>query len=176
MEFVDFLRDMLGVTEDFAITKIEKDETSKVIRIHLHYLNTHYKSHKLYDHAPEREWQHLNWFDYRCYLVCSLPRYIAEDGKPKVIDINFAPKSKGYTHLFAEKIIEALQQVKVQSTVAELFHTTPYIVRSIMEKAVEYGLSQRREIDDLQYISLDEKAYARGHKYATILIDSQKIM
>lgn len=174
MEFVDFLREMLGITEDFAITQIEKDETDKIIRIHLQYLNKDFKGHKFYDHAPEREWQHLNWFNYRCYLVCSLPRYIASDGQPKTIDINFAPKSKGYTHLFAAHIIEALQKIKVQNTVAELFQTTPYIVRSIMETAVESGLEQRGEVDDLKYVSLDEKAYTQGHKYATILIDSEK--
>ncbi len=174
MDFADFLRDMLGITKDFAITKVNKDEDEKIIRIHLHYLNRNFKGYKIYDYAPEREWQHLNWFDYRCYIVCSLPRYLADDGKPKTIDINFAPKFKGYTHLFAAHIIEALQKVKVQSTVADLFHTTPYIVRSIMEDAVERGLAQRSEINDLEYVSLDEKAYTQGHKYATILIDSQK--
>lgn len=86
----------------------------------------------MYDKTPEREWQHLNWFEYRCYLVCSLPRYLSEDGNPKVIDINFAPKSKGYTNLFALKIIESLEKVRVQSTVAELFSTSSYIVRNIM--------------------------------------------
>jgi len=176
MDFIDFLREMLGITSDFAITSIVKDEDNKHIKIHLQYLNTYYekdgKTYKLYDRTPEREWQHLNWFDYRCYLVSSLPRYISDDGKPKVIDINFAPKSKGYTHLFAFKIIEALQKVRVQNTVAELFNTSAYIVRSIMESAVEYGLEQRGEIANLKHVSLDEKAYTQGHKYATILIDS----
>lgn len=178
MDFIDFLREMLGITSDFAITSIEKDEEDKQIKIHLRYLNTSFekngKSYKLYDKTPEREWQHLNWFEYRCYLVCSLPRYLSEDGKPKVIDINFAPKSKGYTNLFALKIIESLQKVRVQSTVAELFSTSSYIVRSIMESSVEYGLEQRGEINNLEYISLDEKAYTQGHKYATILIDSDR--
>ena len=174
MEFIDFLREMLGITEDFAITKIEKDESEKIIHIHLKYLLRDYKGKKIYDYAPQREWQHLNWFDYRCYLVCSLPRYVSEDGKPKTIDINFAPKSKGYTHLFASKVIEALQKIKVQSTVADIMNTTPYIVRSIMEAAVEKALSQRGEVNGLEHISLDEKAYTKGHKYATILIDSDK--
>jgi transposase len=178
MDFVNFLREMLGITEDFAITSIEKDETDKVIKIHLKYLFNRFnkggKSFKIYDYAPVREWQHLSWFEYRCYLVCSLPRYLSEDGKPKVIDIHFAPKSKGYTYLFAEKIIEALTEIKVQRSVAKLFRTTPYIVRSIMESVVESALLQRGEVSDLEYISLDEKAYTQGHKYASILIDSSK--
>jgi len=173
MDFVDFLREMLGITGDFAIIEINKDETKKEIRIHLRYLKKDFKGQKIYDHAPEREWQHLNWFDYRCYLVCSLPRYISADGKPKIIDINFAPKSKGYTFLFAEKVIEALQKIQVQATVAELFSTTAYIVRSIMESAVENGLLQRKNTT-LANISLDEKSYAKGHQYATILINSDE--
>lgn len=64
MEFIDFLREMLGITEDFAITSIYKDETEKHIKIHLKYLKTDFvkggKSYKLYDTTPEREWQHLN--------------------------------------------------------------------------------------------------------------------
>ena len=174
MEFIDFLREMLGITEDFAITRIDKDETNRIIRIHLKSLLRDYQGKKIYDLAPERQWQHLNWFDYRCYLVCSLPRYISEDGNPKTIDINFAPKSKGYTHLFASKVIEALQKIQVQSTVAELMNTTPYIVRSIMESALEKALSEREEVNCLEHISLDEKAYSKGHKYATILIDRDK--
>ncbi|CEN48549.1 hypothetical protein CCAN11_1750004 [Capnocytophaga canimorsus] len=42
MDFVDFLREMLGITDDFAITSIVKDEENKIIKIHLKYLNTHF--------------------------------------------------------------------------------------------------------------------------------------
>ncbi|NCT16546.1 MAG: ISL3 family transposase, partial [Flavobacteriales bacterium] len=170
---------MLGVTNDFAITQIEKEEEpKKVIKIFLKYLPNRYKKdsieYRLYDTTPEREWQHLSWFDYSCYLVCKLPRYIDSDGKPKVIELNFAPKNKGYTYLFSQKIIEVLQKVRVQKTVADLLQTTAHIVRSVMEQAVENALEERGEVSDFENISLDEKAYAKGHEYATILIDSDK--
>jgi len=179
MDFVDFLKEMLGVTNDFAITQIEKEEEpKKVIKIFLKYLPNRYKKdsieYRLYDTTPEREWQHLSWFDYSCYLVCKLPRYIDSDGKPKVIELNFAPKNKGYTYLFSQKIIEVLQKVRVQKTVADLLQTTAHIVRSVMEQAVENALEERGEVSDFENISLDEKAYAKGHAYATILIDSDK--
>ncbi len=178
MEFIDFIQEMLGITKDFGITQIEKDESGKIIKIYLTYLPKRYiqsgKAYSLYDTLPEREWQHLSWFEYRCYLVCSLPRYIDEQGKAKVIEPCFAQKGKGYTHKFSDKVISELQKVRVQNTVAELLQTTPYIVRSIMEDAVEKALETRGEIQDFQHISLDEKAYATGHKYATILIDSDK--
>ncbi|MCC6844924.1 MAG: hypothetical protein IT283_01280, partial [Bacteroidetes bacterium] len=52
MEFIDFLREMLVITEDFAITRIDKDETNRIIRIHLKYLLRDYQGKKIYDLAP----------------------------------------------------------------------------------------------------------------------------
>ena len=179
MEFVDFIREMLGITHDFGITRLEKVEhPEKIIRIHLHYLHNRFtilgKHYKLYDTSQEREWQHLSWFDYKCYLVCKLPRYIDAEGKIKTIEPNFAPKGKSYTHLFASKVIAVLQKVKVQHTTAALLQTSSYLVRSIMEDAVDKATSNRGVISDLIHISLDEKSYSKGHEYATILIDSDK--
>lgn len=79
---------MLGITKDFAVTKIEKNELEKTINIHIEYSPKTYskngKEYAIYDRTPVRKWQHLNWFEYKCYLIGSLPRYIAEDGKPAI--------------------------------------------------------------------------------------------
>lgn len=179
MVFEDFLMEMLGITKDFGIVSVHKEEApEKTIEIHLKYVPNSFTKdgvvYKLYDYTPERKWQHLSWFDYKCYLVCQLPRYINEQGKPKVIDISFAPKNKGYTHLFAQWIIKSLQIIRVQKTVADLFQTSSHIVRSIMNNAVENALKNRGEINDFENVSIDEKAYTKGHKYSSILIDSDK--
>ena len=179
MDWIEFLSDMLGISKDFGIVSIEKIEhPEKIIRLNIKYTATRYKKesvdYRLYDNTPEREWQHLSWFDYKCYIVCSLPRYIDSDGKPKVIEPSFAPKNKGYTHLFSKKIIEVLKQVRVQKTVADILQTTPYIVRSVMEQSVEGAIEKRGLIDNFINVSIDEKSYAQGHEYATILIDSDK--
>ena len=59
MDLADFLREMLGITQDFGITKTEKFEEKKVIKIHLIYLHKWYKKadkkYTLYDHLPERD-------------------------------------------------------------------------------------------------------------------------
>jgi len=177
MEFIPFLQEMLGITDDFGIVNIEKIESpQKIIRIYLNYVPKEYKkdgrSHKLYDLMPEREWQHLSWFDYKCYLICKLPRYIDIDESIKVIEPKFAPKGRSYTFSFNAYVISMLQKVRVQKTVAELMNTSSYIVRSIMEDAVNNALEKRGFVENLEHISVDEKSYAKGHEYATILIDS----
>jgi hypothetical protein len=75
-----------------------------------------------------------------------LPRYIDSEGKVKVIEAAFAEKGKSYAHLFASRVIDALQQIKVQNTVASLFHTGSNIVRSIMESAVSKALDARGDV------------------------------
>jgi transposase len=179
MEFLDFLKEMLGITDDYGIVNMEKVERpEKIIRIYLNYLPKHYtldkKQYSIYDLCEEREWQHLSWFDYKCYIVCRLPRYVDKDKKVKVIEPKFAPKGRGYTHLFSSKIITLLQTVRVQKTVAAILQTTPYIIRSVMEDAVEQATSTRGFVKDFENISIDEKAYAKGHEYATLLVDSDK--
>jgi len=178
-EFTEFLRKLLHIESSFYISLIERESgSSPMIRIYLEY-RLHYCEicgirHKLYDYAPERTWQHLSWFEYPCFIVCRLPRYVDVEGKVKTMEVSFADKGKSYTRLFSAHVIAALQEVKVQQAVANLFCTSPYIVRSIMEDAVNKALDDRGDVTDLHTISLDEKAFRKGHNYATILIDSQK--
>ena len=96
------------------------------------------------------------------------------EGKVVTIDVDFAPKSRKYTNKFSSNVILFLKEIRVQSTVAKLLNTTPYIVRSIMEDAVDKALINRGLVTDFKNVSLDEKAYKPGHEYATILIDSDK--
>jgi transposase len=179
MESIEFIEQLLGITQEFKIVKIEKIKTSeKIIRIYLNYCENSClvegTRYPIYDLAPEREWQHLNWFEYKCYIVSRLPRYINEEGKVRTYQPEFGSKNRGYTNLFKQEVIKTLQQIRVQSQVATLYKTTPYIIRSIMEDAVETGLSLRGELINFTNISIDEKSYAKGHEYATIVMDSDK--
>src|ERR1700691_4838795 len=174
--FEKFLEEMLNLGDDYSITLIEKDDEDETITINIKYNKDFYEESgepmRLYDLAPERTWQHLGWFQYRCYIICQLPRYVDKENKVKTVQPTFADPMKGYTLLFARCIILGLLKIRVQKTTADLFKTTSYIVRTIMEEAVERGLANRGIVSDLVNVSLDEKAFLDGHQYATILIDS----
>jgi len=177
MIFGEFIRELLHIDDDFRISRIERTSEASIC-IYLEYQLSYYEidgiRYNLYDLAPVRTWQHLSWFEYPCFIECRLPRYIDNAGKIKTIEASFAQKGKSYTRLFSAHVIAALQEIKVQHSVANLFYTSPYIVRSIMENAVNDALDARGEITDLQTISLDEKSFKKGHTYATILVDSQR--
>src|SRR5580704_9721934 len=175
-DFKKFVAEMLNLGDDYSIESLEKDDGEETITINIKYNKGYYsesgEQYRLYDLAPERTWQHLGWFQYRCYIICRLPRYIDKEHKVKTIQPTFANSMKGYTLLFAKYIILALLKIKVQKTTADLFQTTVYIVRTIMEEAVQNGLEKRGIVSGLVNVSLDEKAFQNGHNYATILIDS----
>lgn len=170
---------MLGLPEPFVIDRYDVDDIELSVRIHVRYGASDYVGpdgdlHRLYDHAPEREWQHLALFQYKCLIVCRVPRYIDSDGKVRTVPVPWAEGRKGHTHLFAAHLTEALLAVKVQSKVAQIFRTTPYVIRSVMEGAVSRGMVRRGTVQGLQCVSIDEKAYSKGHSYASILIDDQR--
>jgi len=177
-DIIEFLKSILGLGEVFSLEEIRKEESTKSIYIHIRYNSNRYDkdelSYPIYDYTPERTWQHLSWFEYKCFIVCRLPRYVGSDGKVKVIETQFCSKSKRYTNKFAAVVIIYLQSIKVQSTVAKLLQTTRYIVRSIMEDAVNEALESRGFISDFKHVSLDEKSYIKGHHYSSILIDKDK--
>lgn len=62
MEFSDFLKNLLGIGIDFEVSKSETDEIKNEINIHIRYLPKRVRINEVdfpvYDHAPERKWQH----------------------------------------------------------------------------------------------------------------------
>jgi transposase len=178
MDILQVLQHLLPLGTDWDITKVNLLEDTNRIDIYVSYkpnnflINTTH--HKLYDELPEREWQHLPWFQYQCYIKCKVPRYVNSNNEVRAIPVPWATNRKGYTTLFATHIIATLQLVQVQSKVAQICQTTDYIVRSIMENAVEGALSKRGTITDIEHISIDEKAFAKGHEYASIVIDAKE--
>ena len=177
MEMSAVLQHLLPLGTDWEITEVILEESLKRIDIKVSYKVDSYLisgvRYKIYDELPEREWQHLPWFQYRCYIKCKTPRYMNTEGQVKIVPVPWADSRKGYTSLFSAQVIAMLQLVQVQSKVAVICQTTDYIIRSIMEDAVNKAIEKRGIVADFEYISIDEKAFARGHDYATILIDSR---
>jgi transposase len=178
MDVEKFFLSLLNLGGDWDITGITQDTETDVL-IHVKYkysrsCHTDGQEYRIYDYAPQRAWQHLSVFQYRSYIVCKVPRYKNEQGEVKTLSVPWAERHQGYTHLFSDYVIELLQGVQVQSTVAKLAKTTARIVGCIMKRSVERGMERRGEIKNLKHISFDEKSIAKGQEYASILIDAEQ--
>jgi len=158
MEMSKVLEQLLPLGKDWEITGVVLQEDLKRITITVGFNSDFYRfegnSYKLYDELPEREWQHLPWFQYRCYIKCKTPRYVSTEGQVKSIPVPWAESRKGYTNLFATHVIAMLQLVQVQNKVAVICQTTDYIIRSIMEDAVNKAACVERLVLRVLYKSL----------------------
>lgn len=48
----------------------------------------------------DRTWQHLNFFQHKCYLHARVPRVRKSDNKVVLVDVPWARKNSGFTLLF----------------------------------------------------------------------------
>ena len=128
------------------------------------------ESGTLYDHRKEREWRHLDLFNWKCFIHCRIPRVQTPKG-PKTISIPWADPSSRFTYGYECFAIHLLKATKNQTKTAEMLRCGINQVHRIMHRAVARGES-RRSLADVRHISIDEKALKRGHTYATVVSDS----
>lgn len=127
---------------------------------------------KLYDHAEEREWRHLDSCQYKTYLHACIPRVTCEEHGVRQVRIPWAESKSRFTLLFERLAIDVLQQCDVTGATKILRISWDEAWR-IMERAVERG-RLRKAPEIIRQIGVDEKAVAKGHKYLTLVCDLER--
>ena len=83
-----------------------------------------------------------------------------------------APQGR-FTLLFERFAVDVLLACASVSQACELLGLGWEAAHEIMRRAVERGL-ERREMDQLKYLGMDEKSFKRGHSYITLLSDLEQ--
>jgi transposase len=122
------------------------------------------------DHAPERTWRHLDTMQFETRLRARVPRASCQACGVKTTAVPWAGKHSRFTWLFEALAIEVIQACGNVKAAAGLLGLDWDSVHRIMERAVERGL-ERRDLDSLEYVGLDEKSFRRGHNYISLLVD-----
>ena len=103
-------------------------------------------------------------------LRCWLPRVECEEHGVKSVSAPWAEKHSCFTVLFEALAIDMLLSCKNQTKAMEMLRLSWDEVHRIQERAVERGL-ERRHLDAVEYLGVDEKSFLRGHQYATVVSD-----
>jgi transposase len=122
------------------------------------------------DHAPERTWRHLDTMRFETRLRARVPRADCKTCGVKTTAVPWAGKHSRFTLLFEAFAIEVAQACGNVKNAAALIGLDWDSVHRIMERAVERGL-ERRELESLEYVGIDEKSFRRGHSYVALLVD-----
>jgi len=170
------LTKILDFGTGWKVTEVKTDNVNVQIDLYLEYTELEgifpgsKESSKVYDYGKKRRVRHLDLLQYKCYLNFRIPRIKNTEGLVRNINLSFIDDRVCFTHLFENKILEALLMSKNQSKTADFYDCSFDIVHSIMQRGVSRGL-ERRQLVNLEALSLDEKSFSNGHNYLTILSD-----
>jgi transposase len=176
----DHYAKLLGLEEPWRITGVDlRLEESKVEIALEHSVGQQVKCPEcggkcaIADHAPVRRWRHLDTMQFTTELVARIPRADCPGCGVKTIAVPWADKSSRFTLMFEAFAIKVIDACGTVSKAAGLLGLDWDAVQRIMARGVERGL-ERRALEDVEYVGMDEKSFRRGHRYITLLNDIGK--
>lgn len=122
------------------------------------------------DHAPERTWRHLDTMQFETRLRARVPRANCKTCGVKTTTVPWAGKHSRFTLLFEAMAIEVIRACGNVKAAAGLLRLDWDSVHRIMKRAVERGL-ERRKLETVPYVGIDEKSFGRGQSYISLLTD-----
>ena len=167
---------ILGITSPWQVERVELALEEGEVRVFLeHDPQTAWccpecgRECPLHDHQPQRVWRHLDTCQYRTLLHASLPRTECAEHGVKVVRVPWAEPQSRFTALFEALAIDWVKAASQKAVAARLGLSWDEI-HGIMQRAVERGLA-RRAAEPIPHLGVDEKAFRKGHRYATIVTD-----
>jgi len=123
-----------------------------------------------HDHAPEREWRHLNVMQFLTVIRARIPRCRCSEHGVKTVRVPWAEKDSRFTLHFEALAVEMIGACRSLTQAADLLQLDWDGVQRIVDRAVARGLL-RRSTEGVRYVGLDEKSFGRGQRYVSIATD-----
>ncbi len=118
----------------------------------------------------EREWRHLNFFQYQAYIHAKVPRVrCGACAKTTQVPVPWARPNSGFT-LLIEALIVTLCQAMTVRQVAQLLAVSDMRIWRTLDYYVE-GARAQEDFSAVAAVGLDETAARRGHEYISLFHD-----
>lgn len=127
----------------------------------------------IHDCAPERTWRHLDTMQFMTLIRARTPRADCPEHGVKTMQVPWAAPQGRFTLLFERFAVEVLLASASVSQACALLGLSWDTAQEIMRRAVQRGL-ERRQLDRLKYLGMDEKSFRRGQSYVTLLTDLEE--
>lgn len=167
---------ILGIKLPWFITRIEADTLKERVDIYIDHepdirvacpeCGGFYAMH---DHSPKRVYRHLNTCHLSTFIHVCLPRVKCPEHGVKQIVSEFGENNSEMTFALEKFVIELAQECST-SAIERLYGLSWDSGWNVVERAVARGFS-RKEHKVPAHIGVDEKSFANGHKYETLVYD-----
>lgn len=170
----------LGLSAPWYVKNISFEENDLKRELHIHldfekgfkFKQDDGSEHSAYD-TVERRWQHLNFFEHKCFIHARVPRVKDKSGKVQLQQVPWARKGSGFTLLFEAFTMLLIESEMPVSKAAKLVKVYPQRIWNIFH----YWISKMHSedtIEDLTCLGFDETSSKKGHKYVTLAVDMDK--
>ena len=176
MRDTDLFTSLLGLTSSWSVSSVDLSEESHTVEIrieHVGVLNCPVCDSVcgLYDHSAERRWRDLDTMGFTTFVVARIPRSNCKDHGVKQLEVPWASPNSHMTHGLEDWTIRVLELTKSQVRTARLLRLSAQQVHDVMHRAVSRGLA-RRKLSEISHVSVDEKGFQRGRRFATVVCDT----
>jgi transposase len=120
-----------------------------------------------YDHLPVRRFEFIPLWGFAVMLLYAMRRVQCRRCGIKVEQVPWAVGKHTLCEAYMVFLARWARRLSWQET-ARTFHTSWEKVLDAVEYVVQWGL-QRRSLEDIRAIGVDEIAYGRGHQYLTLV-------
>jgi len=167
----------LGLTHPWQVSSVSFEEVNNHQELHIYlsfikgskFKGSDDEEYTAHD-TVERKWQHLNFFQHRCYLHANVPRIKQNDGKVITQLVPWARPESGFTLLFeafSMLLIESEMPVNKASKIMGVYSQRIWNI-------FKYWVSKAHnadKIEDLTQLGFDETSSKKGHNYITTAVD-----
>lgn len=118
----------------------------------------------------DRSWQHLHFFQHKCFIHCKVPRIIHRDGKVRQVAVPWSRSGSGFTLLFEAFAMALIEGEMPVNKAARLLGIYPQRLWNIFGYWVSIAYSND-DPSGIRYLGIDETSAKKGHEYVTIAAD-----
>jgi transposase len=116
----------------------------------------------------DKEWRHLNFFQFETVLHARVPRVWTAEGKVVQVELPWARPGSGFTLLFEALAMMLCQHMPVSDAAALLAEQDTRLWRVVMHY-VEKAQSAR-DWSQVKRVMVDETSARRGHRYVSCFV------
>ena len=179
MEDIEFYGQLLGLPDPWRVRKVALDIVDRRVDVWVEEAGgTKWKCPEcgqgapLYDHAEERLWRHLNTCQCQTFVHARLPRTKCADHGVRQVLAPWAGPGSQFTIACESWLIDTLQECDITG-MSRLTGASWDESWGVMAKAVARGQARKTHWIP-EYLSIDEKAFAKRHRYETLICDLKR--
>lgn len=175
---IDLFTSALGLQSPWKVTDVTFDTDEGLLDIYIDRIKGRKvncpvcgKECTVHD-CKNRTWRHLNFFQYKAFIHCKIPRCNCDDHGVKQIDVPWTREGSGFTLLFEAFVMMLVRSMPINA-VAKMIG----VYSDRLWRIIDHYVAEAYESIDFSNVSnvgLDETSSKRGHNYITLFVDLAK--